>query len=522
MEAVMVHFQRSARLTNQIPKKSNTSLQALAKSCSVILTLEYFIYLYIFLSAVFRSASPQMSKMRHFADEEILRLSQKPPGTREEPPAFSDMNATPMANGMNQSSVVCFPLISESRKFVWVHSHQIDSQIHGAAELDKAFDRFPYLTHRQTAELAESCHLHPDQVKAWFMAQRLHYGISWDYEDIREVQRKFNSSQEKKELQDGTEREVMEDRREKRKVKATGGNAKGRGVRGDSVKVNEQLKRDMKKEQPVKEKKSSTQKRKRTTAAEKMGKKIVKRDEEEMMDKVESGGEKCPKCRGRKRKKPRVNKSCMQEESNAPPAPSSLLGPQAETQTSDASPAPDNQTHLLQRAGDPRSTIDGDFRGKKEIKGADLQAELDHSVFITDIDKLKALIEVKNSPSSADPAATTRLHCKTPAQLAMMKMAFLQCQYPDKQQYSRLARLVGVPRLAVVQWFCDMRYFIKRGRPRWMNEEQHHQVLGNIMYQQYMNTMTKVKLTNSMNSWIMMLEGNKGYSEEKNMKIPPE
>ncbi|XP_005464687.1 homeobox and leucine zipper encoding b [Oreochromis niloticus] len=463
-----------------------------------------------------------MSKMRHFADEEILRLSQKPPGTREEPPAFSDMNATPMANGMNQSSVVCFPLISESRKFVWVHSHQIDSQIHGAAELDKAFDRFPYLTHRQTAELAESCHLHPDQVKAWFMAQRLHYGISWDYEDIREVQRKFNSSQEKKELQDGTEREVMEDRREKRKVKATGGNAKGRGVRGDSVKVNEQLKRDMKKEQPVKEKKSSTQKRKRTTAAEKMGKKIVKRDEEEMMDKVESGGEKCPKCRGRKRKKPRVNKSCMQEESNAPPAPSSLLGPQAETQTSDASPAPDNQTHLLQRAGDPRSTIDGDFRGKKEIKGADLQAELDHSVFITDIDKLKALIEVKNSPSSADPAATTRLHCKTPAQLAMMKMAFLQCQYPDKQQYSRLARLVGVPRLAVVQWFCDMRYFIKRGRPRWMNEEQHHQVLGNIMYQQYMNTMTKVKLTNSMNSWIMMLEGNKGYSEEKNMKIPPE
>lgn len=518
----MVHFQRSARLTNQIPKKSNTSLQALAKSCSVILTLEYFIYLYIFLSAVFRSASPQMSKMRHFADEEILRLSQKPPGTREEPPAFSDMNATPMANGMNQSSVVCFPLISESRKFVWVHSHQIDSQIHGAAELDKAFDRFPYLTHRQTAELAESCHLHPDQVKAWFMAQRLHYGISWDYEDIREVQRKFNSSQEKKELQDGTEREVMEDRREKRKVKATGGNAKGRGVRGDSVKVNEQLKRDMKKEQPVKEKKSSTQKRKRTTAAEKMGKKIVKRDEEEMMDKVESGGEKCPKCRGRKRKKPRVNKSCMQEESNAPPAPSSLLGPQAETQTSDASPAPDNQTHLLQRAGDPRSTIDGDFRGKKEIKGADLQAELDHSVFITDIDKLKALIEVKNSPSSADPAATTRLHCKTPAQLAMMKMAFLQCQYPDKQQYSRLARLVGVPRLAVVQWFCDMRYFIKRGRPRWMNEEQHHQVLGNVMYQQCMNTMTKVKLTNSMNSWIMMLEGNKGYSEEKNMKIPPE
>ncbi|CAI5669184.1 unnamed protein product [Oreochromis niloticus] len=463
-----------------------------------------------------------MSKMRHFADEEILRLGQKPPGTREEPPAFSDMNATPMANGMNQSSVVCFPLISESRKFVWVHSHQIDSQIHGAAELDKAFDRFPYLTHRQTAELAESCHLHPDQVKAWFMAQRLHYGISWDYEDIREVQRKFNSSQEKKELQDGTEREVMEDGREKRKVKATGGNAKGRGVRGDSVKVNEQLKRDMKKEQPVKEKKSSTQKRKRTTAAEKMGKKIVKRDEEEMMDKVESGGEKCPKCRGRKRKKPRVNKSCMQEESNAPPAPSSLLSPQAETQTSDASPAPDNQTHLLQRAGDPRSTIDGDFRGEKEIKGADLQAELDHSVFITDIDKLKALIEVKNSPSSADPAATTRLHCKTPAQLAMMKMAFLQCQYPDKQQYSRLARLVGVPRLAVVQWFCDMRYFIKRGRPRWMNEEQRHQVLGNVMYQQYMNTMTKVKLTNSMNSWIMMLEGNKGYSEEKNMKVPPE
>lgn len=475
----------------------------------------------MFLSAVFRSASRQMSKMRHFADEELLGLGQKPPGTREETPAFSDMSPTPMANGMNQRSVVCFPLISESRKLVWVHSHQIDSQIHGAAELDEAFDRFPYLTHRQTAELAESCHLHPDQVKAWFMAQRLRYGISWDYEDIREVQRKFNSSQEKKELQGGMEREIMEDGREKRKVKATGGNAKGRGVRGDSANVNEQLKRDMK-EQPVKEKKSSTQKRKKTTATDQMGKKIMKRDKEEMMDKVESGGEKCPKRRGRKRKKPRVIKSCMQEESNAPPAPSSLLGPQAENQTSDASPAPDNQTRLLQRAGDPCSTIDGDFREKKEIEGADLQAEPDHSVFITDIDKLKALIEVKNTPSSAEPTPTTRLHCKTPAQLAMMKMAFLQCQYPDKEQYSRLARLVSVPRLAVIQWFADMRYFIKRGRPRWMNEEEHHRVLGNIMYQQYMNAMTKVKLPNSINSWIMMLEGNKGYSEEKNVKIPPE
>lgn len=458
-----------------------------------------------------------MSKMRHFADEELLGLGQKPPGTLEETPAFSDMSPTPVANGMNQSSVVCFPLISESRKLVWVHSHQIDSQIHGAAELDEAFDRFPYLTHRQTAKLAESCHLHPDQVKAWFMAQRLRYGISWDYEDIREVQRKFNSSQEKKELQEGKEREVIEDGREKRKVKATDGNAKGRGVRGDSANVNKQLK----KEQPVKETKSSTQKRKWATATEKMGKKIVKRDKEERMDKVESGGEKCPKRRGRKRKKPRVNKSCLQEESNAPPAPSSLLGPQAENQTS-SSPAPDNQTRLLQRAGDPSSTIDGDFREKNEIEGADLQAEPDHRVFITDIDELKALIEVKNTPSSAEPTPTTRLHCKTPAQLVMMKMAFLQCQYPDKEQYSRLARMVGLPRLSVIQWFGDMRYFIKRGRPRWMNEEQHHQVLGNVMYQQYMNAMTKIKLPNSMNSWIMMLEGNKGYSEEKNVKIPPE
>ncbi|XP_030609144.1 homeobox and leucine zipper encoding b [Archocentrus centrarchus] len=490
-----------------------------------------------------------MSKMRHFADEGLHGLGQKPSSAREETRAFSDMNATPMTLSMNQSGVVCLPLVSENRKLVWVHSHQINLQVNGAAELDEAFDRFPYLTQRQTTELAERCSLHPDQVRAWFMVQRLRYGISWDYKDIYEVRSKFNSSQtvapEKKELQNESEGEVMEDGREKRekqkrRVRGFGGSAKEMGVRGESVKVNEPLEREIKEKQPVKEdkkeEKSNMRKRKRTTVKEKMGKKRVKQDKEEMIEgagrvearieEVESEVQKCTKSEempfSRKKRNAGVNKSLksIQEECDAPLALSSLLDLQSESQMFGASLVLD--IDLLQRAGDPCSTANTEFVVQKEKEAGDLHAETDQSVAITYTDKPKDLIQIKNSPTSADdppaPAQSTppiRLRCKTPNQLAMLKMAFLHCQYPDKEQYGQLARLIGISRLALVQWFSDMRYFIKRGRPRWMNQEQHSQVLASVKYRQYMTAMVKVNSAKSVNSCVMNLKGEEATARRK-------
>ncbi|XP_051800186.1 homeobox and leucine zipper encoding b [Acanthochromis polyacanthus] len=210
---------------------------------------------------------------------------------------------------MNRMSAMCLPLLSESNKIIWVKSEEVDLQMKGAAELHKAFNRFPYLTRRQMTALAQRCSLHPDQVKVWFMTRRLQYGISWEYRDVLDVWRNFKSPQTNAQK----EKELLN---------------------------------------------------------------IVKEN-------VKEG------------------------------------------------------------------------RGKRKRK--------------------------------------TRSKANTPPQLAMMKTAFSHCQYPDPEQYDRLAELIGVRRCTLVQWFADMRYYLKKGRPRWMNQEKYNQALANIKYRQYINAMAKVE-----------------------------
>ncbi|XP_060922651.1 homeobox and leucine zipper protein Homez-like [Limanda limanda] len=149
------------------------------------------------------------------------------------------IKVAPVPFNMNQNRAVVLPLLSENQMLVWVHLNQIDLQLDSVAELDKAFDVFPYLTQKETAVLARRCSLHPDQVKEWFMAQRLRYGISWDYEDIQEVQRKFSQGKirGKKEVQTQTtqnrmheevKEETSEKKEQKRGVKESGRKKEGK------------------------------------------------------------------------------------------------------------------------------------------------------------------------------------------------------------------------------------------------------------------------------------------------------
>ncbi|XP_029310880.1 homeobox and leucine zipper encoding b isoform X3 [Cottoperca gobio] len=167
-----------------------------------------------------------MKKMRQKVDA-VPQLQHKTPSAPGE--TLSEMTIAPMAFNLNQSSTVCLPLVSDSQMLIWVHSNEINLQPDGAAELDKAFDRFPYITQKQTAALAQRCSLHPDQVKVWFMVQRLLYGISWDYKDISRVRRKFKSSQGKEELQTRKGEEVKEDGGENKECKIPGGKNCRRG-----------------------------------------------------------------------------------------------------------------------------------------------------------------------------------------------------------------------------------------------------------------------------------------------------
>ncbi|CAL9694642.1 unnamed protein product [Knipowitschia caucasica] len=105
--------------------------------------------------------------------------------------AVSQPTLAPGAFQKNQNGTLCLPIISENQKIIWVHSDEINIQADKLAKLNEAFSRFPYLTRKQTISLAKSCCLLPDQVKVWFMAQRLCYGISWDSKDILEVRRKM-------------------------------------------------------------------------------------------------------------------------------------------------------------------------------------------------------------------------------------------------------------------------------------------------------------------------------------------
>ncbi len=90
----------------------------------------------------------------------------------------------------NQTNLVCFPLVSEGLKLIWVrseHVHELDT----VSELVEAFNAFPYPTSQEASALARKCALPPDRVKAWFMMQRVRYGISWADDDIQETRRKL-------------------------------------------------------------------------------------------------------------------------------------------------------------------------------------------------------------------------------------------------------------------------------------------------------------------------------------------
>ncbi|XP_042257267.1 homeobox and leucine zipper encoding b [Thunnus maccoyii] len=425
-----------------------------------------------------------MTKMRQTANGE---LRQKTPDAHGETPTISEMNFAPAAFNLNQSSAVCLPLVSESRRLIWVNSNQINLQLDGAAELDKAFDRFPYLTQKQTAELAQRCSLHPDQVKVWFMLQRLRYGISWDYKDIREVRAKFKRRKEE-------QQEVDEDRREKEKqeteMKESGGNKAG-DVREEDVCANEremkqQLKRekDRKVEKVEEDKKNTQKKRKKMTVTDNMGKKGTKQQEEG------AGG----------------------------------------VEIINVSVTPANSG----------------FEGKPEMEarpGGELHAESTNYDFaVTDVVKLKHIINNNQSPRGSThspdipkkqkvskepytlPTPRIRWRTKTQTQLVMMKEAFSHCQYPDSEHYDLLATRIGVPRYVLVQWFGDMRYYIKRGKPGWLNEEQHSKALANIKYRQFLKALAKEQSSEGEQkaTMKMKLEGGKSYGDGEMMQVPSE
>ncbi|XP_044039502.1 homeobox and leucine zipper encoding b isoform X2 [Siniperca chuatsi] len=502
----------------------------------------------------------------------MREMRQKTPGARGETQTSSDINFAPVGFSLNQNSAVCLPLVSDSQRLIWVHSNQINLQIDGAAELDKAFDRFPYLTQKETAALAQRCSLHPDQVKVWFMVQRLRYGISWDYKDIHKVQMKFKSSRGKVELHNRMGEEVKEDTGEnntwKREVKESGGKKAGkvreelstneRRMMGENVRANERLERKFKQERLMKKikdreveeeenKRNTHKKRKRVTVIDKMGKKRMKQGDEAVVerageveirsDKVERESTKSKSTQlettlfTRKEMKAKANKRLQSVQGwpadksfvvpDEPLDASPLLIPLSQTKAFDGPPLTDNKP-----PNNGMTPVKSSFEGKTEMK-ARLEGELhaestNYNGAVADFGKLKELMEVNNNP--VDGCTPIRCNTKTHTQLAMMKVAFSHCQYPDREEYNRLVMLIGVPRYTLIQWFGDMRYYIKKGRPRWMNQEQYSQALATIKYRQCLNALAKAQPSEGGRkaTWKMKLETSESCSADESVQVPPE
>lgn len=429
---------------------------------------------------------------------------------------------------VNPNSPVCLPLVSESGKLIWVHSHQIDLQMDGATEMDKAFDRFPYLTQKETEALAQRCSLHPDQVKVWFMAQRLRHGISWDYKDIIEIRRKYLSgqinAQRKAAPQNRMDGKIMKGRRNIKKQTSVG--IKAGDVRvgksptaGENAQANQEELPMKKKNKNLEGDKTNTQKkRKMMMVTDEMGMKRMKEcNVEGLLERVLEEEEVNRDPVQRKRKK--------STQSYPEVDTSSLIVFRPQTPTLNASPLTDNLTDMLR--GVPCSTpnltpVNGSYTGEEE-KQAGLEGEPhedahDLNIIVTDIAKLKELIEADkaNNPTPhaqqqecivLEPCTPPTLsrRSKTQAQLTMMKTAFLKCQYPDRKHYSKLAKLIGIPHHMLVQYFADMRYYVKKTKPRWMTHEEHRQTVANIKYRQYRDMLVKAEPSEGGATWMEKL-----------------
>lgn len=510
---------------------------------------------------------PLSATMRQLAEGGHINPRQKTPDAGTQ----SSSNVEMPSGKEGTNTPVCLPLLSESKRLLWVYSNQIVLPADLVAELDKAFDRFPYLTRKQNAALAQRCSLHPDQVKVWFMAQRLQYGISWDVEDICDVRNKFRSSakdaEENREVQNKLDEEVQEDKRKEKSQKDKGGESgeeKGRGEKrpkegrmmAQKVRANEQLERKSKQEQPVKkEKRSATEKdkpstpkkQKRGAEPDKNKKMRVTQDDSEGAATVEMKTDESEKevkasikseeAALNKRKEKVKKEQMFNQTETVNENPSSFHKPSTQTLTTTL--LTENQTDPRHGADTPSTfslltPVSDSCEGKPVALAGpqeDLHTEAANLV-ATDVGKQKELTTVDSSPVAADDppspikqdadghAAPTGNRSKTRAQLAIMKKAFLHCQYPNSEQYSWLSEITKTPRHILVQWYGDMRYSLKRAKPRWMTKEQFEQALSNIKHRQYLRMLRRsTERTNTAYAtWMMMVKEerkcNKKESEE--------
>ncbi|XP_077403876.1 zinc fingers and homeoboxes protein 1-like [Vanacampus margaritifer] len=75
----------------------------------------------------------------------------------------------------------------------------------------------------------------------------------------------------------------------------------------------------------------------------------------------------------------------------------------------------------------------------------------------------------KGGSGEAAPPAGRRILKKTPAQLDILKKAFVRSRWPTADEYDKMAQDCGLPRNYVVNWFGDTRYAAKNSNLKWFD-----------------------------------------------------
>ncbi|KAG5260848.1 hypothetical protein AALO_G00297260 [Alosa alosa] len=79
-------------------------------------------------------------------------------------------------------------------------------------------------------------------------------------------------------------------------------------------------------------------------------------------------------------------------------------------------------------------------------------------------------------PGLPVPERHQRLRKKTSEQTEVLRQAFLRCQWPTAEDYSRLEQLTGLPRTQIIHWFGDTRYSFKHARLRWIGPDERRDI----------------------------------------------
>ncbi|XP_024143416.1 homeobox and leucine zipper encoding b [Oryzias melastigma] len=405
--------------------------------------------------------------MRHLAIGRTPWTPQKMPAHIAETPTLSGSGGNaPQTHRADINRPLCLPLVSESKKVIWVDSEQVELQLKEQPELENAFDQFPYLTAQQTAALAQRCSLHPDQVKVWFMAKRLEYGISWDSEDIHEVYGKIRAGQGDEGQEKGTDSSEMRSGEEQ--------SVEERGLLGacEAGKLEENKIK-------IRKKKSVVNRRKKKQTAKKATNPMLKSDT-------------LPDGAIHTRKLKSTRKRPVSEQVKPPnkyrPLPDDPLGdPLPPGITVPANPAnrrlgESKQVKMELRDKSKKAT---DGKRKELIKGSDSPFTDDQTSFPKQ--------QHEDVPHPCNNPSQNFSGKKTCFQLLTLKKAFIDSQYPTRELYCHLSEVTGVSHHNLVKWFKDMRYYSKKVKPGWMTEEQHKRVMGNILYRQCIEKITKME-----------------------------